>query len=53
MSEAAVIDQSPQDPYAIPLETIDVSRADIYEEDRHWAFFERLRPVAAAWVGGE
>ena len=32
-----------QDPFAIPLDQIDVSQADLYEHDAQWGFFERLR----------
>jgi cytochrome P450 len=35
--------QAGADPYAIPLEKIDVSDADLFETDTHWGYFERLR----------
>jgi cytochrome P450 len=31
------------DPYTIPLDQIDVSQPELYEQNRQWAFFERLR----------
>jgi len=31
------------DPYAVSLDRIDVSQAELYEHDAHWGFFERLR----------
>ena len=31
------------DPYAIPLENIDVSNPHIFQQDAHWGYFERLR----------
>ena len=31
------------DPYAIPIETIDVSDSGLFESDTHWPYFERLR----------
>ncbi len=35
--------QAGADPYAIPLERIDVSDAELFETDTHWGYFERLR----------
>jgi cytochrome P450 len=35
--------QAGADPYAIPLEKIDVSDAELFETDTHWGYFERLR----------
>ena len=35
-----------QDPYAIPLEQIDVSDPYLFQQDVHWGFFERLRKEA-------
>ena len=32
-----------QDAYSIPLDEIDVSRADLFQNDAHWPYFERLR----------
>ena len=34
------------DPYAIPLEQIDVSDPYLFQQDAHWGFFERLRKEA-------
>ena len=34
------------DPYAVPIEQIDVSRPDRFVDGTHWAFFERLRNEA-------
>ncbi len=31
------------DPWAMPLEEIDVSDSTLYEHDAHWPYFERLR----------
>ncbi len=31
------------DPYDIPLDQIDMSQADLYQNNLHWAYFERLR----------
>ena len=31
------------DPYSVPLEAIDVSQAALFENDKHWPYFERLR----------
>ena len=35
-----------QDPYAIPLDDIDVANPSLYEADNHWPLFERLRNEA-------
>ena len=35
--------QAGSDPYAIPLEKIDVSDAELFETDTLWGYFERLR----------
>ncbi len=32
-----------QDAYSVPLDEIDVSRADLFQNDAHWPYFERLR----------
>ena len=32
-----------EDVSSIPLEEIDVSRAELFQNDAHWAYFERLR----------
>ncbi len=34
---------SQPDPYAVPLDEIDVSDPDLFFADTHWGFFERLR----------
>ncbi len=31
------------DPYSVPLDAIDVSQPALFEADRHWPYFERLR----------
>ena len=31
------------DPYSVPLEAIDVSQAALFQEDKFWPYFERLR----------
>ena len=41
MSEA--LDMNNLDPYAIPLEDIDVSQPELFESNNFWAYFERLR----------
>jgi cytochrome P450 len=38
--------QAGADPYAIPLDKIDVSDSDLFETDTHWGYFERLRKEA-------
>jgi cytochrome P450 len=38
--------QAGADPYAIPLDRIDVSDSELYETDAHWGYFERLRKEA-------
>lgn len=43
MSEAI---QQGTDPYAVPLEDIDVSDARLFLNDTHWGYFERLRQQA-------
>jgi len=35
--------QAGADPYAIPLERIDVSDSELFETDTQWGYFERLR----------
>jgi cytochrome P450 len=35
--------QAGADPYAIPLEKIDVADSELFETDTHWGYFERLR----------
>jgi cytochrome P450 len=39
-------DQVDVDPYAIPLENIDVANPFLFEADRHWPWFKRLRDEA-------
>ena len=41
-----VSNQPALDPYAIPLEDIDMSDPSLYETENHWVFFERLRKEA-------
>ena len=47
---SAAIDNKPRmidlDPGQVPLDEIDVSQAELYENDCHWPFFERLRKEA-------
>ncbi len=45
MAEAATEkpDLLTADPYTVPLEAIDVSQAALFENDKHWPYFERLR----------
>jgi cytochrome P450 len=46
MSDATAVPSKGQagaDPYAIPLERIDVSDSELFETDTHWGYFERLR----------
>ena len=38
--------QAGADPYAVPLEKIDVSDSELFETDTHWRWFERLRKEA-------
>ncbi|MEZ5557934.1 MAG: cytochrome P450 [Pseudomonadales bacterium] len=40
---ASRIDLLNIDPYSVPLEAIDVSRAELFQADAHWPYFERLR----------
>jgi len=35
--------QAGADPYAVPLDQIDVSDSELFETDTHWGYFERLR----------
>jgi cytochrome P450 len=35
--------QAGTDPYAVPLDEIDVSDPELFETDTHWGYFERLR----------
>ena len=34
------------DPYTLPLETLDVARASLFQHDAMWSYFERLRKEA-------
>lgn len=34
------------DPWSLPLETFDVSKAELFEQDLHWEYFRRLRKEA-------
>ncbi len=34
------------DPWTLPLETFDVSKAELFEQDLHWEYFRRLRKEA-------
>jgi cytochrome P450 len=46
MSDATLVPSKGQanaDPYAVPLERIDVSDSELFETDTHWGYFERLR----------
>ncbi len=44
MSEAvSTVDLSTADPYSVPLDQIDVSDPSLFQNDRHWGYFERLR----------
>ena len=35
-----------QDPYELPLETLNVAQGELFEHDMHWRYFERLRNEA-------
>ncbi len=41
MAEAIALEQV--DPHSVPLDQIDVSRAELMQSDNHWGYFERLR----------
>jgi len=44
MSEARNLPQSDiPDPYTLPLDKIDVSQGRLFQQDKHWRYFERLR----------
>ncbi|MFN3910737.1 cytochrome P450 [Hyphomonas sp.] len=34
------------DPWTLPLDTLDVSKAELFEQDLHWEYFRRLRKEA-------
>lgn len=38
--------QMPSDPYAVPLEKIDVAQPHLFSNGDHWKYFERLRSEA-------
>ena len=40
---SAIASDMPEDPYSIPIDQIDMSRAELYQNNLHWAYFERLR----------
>jgi len=46
MSEAIQISTEFPDPYAVPLDKFELWNGALYEQDKHWAFFERLRKEA-------
>ena len=31
------------DPYTLPLEQLDPSSGSLFQQQKHWAYFERLR----------
>ncbi len=35
-----------QDPYELPLEDLNVAQGELFQNDSHWAYFERLRNEA-------
>lgn len=39
-------DQIDLDPYSVPIETIDVANPFLFQADRHWEWFRRLRDEA-------
>ncbi len=43
MASPAALAAAIEDANAIPLEAIDVSRIDLWSNDTHWPYFERLR----------
>jgi cytochrome P450 len=43
MSVARRAMSAEQEAWSLPLDKIDVSRADLYEHDDHWPYFDRLR----------
>ena len=48
MSEAVYSnpDVLEQDPYELPLDTLNVAQGELFEHDMHWRYFERLREEA-------
>jgi len=44
MSQSAVLNRETTfDPYSIPLEKLDMANGDYFQNQQHWALFERLR----------
>jgi len=43
MAEADTVSRVHPDPWALPLEEIDVSRPELFQTDSHWEYFRRLR----------
>lgn len=41
--ESKILSMLDVDPYEVPLDRIDVSQAELHEQNAHWPFFERLR----------
>ena len=53
-TEGLVMNAPLPDPYSLPLDKLDPSRAELFRTGQHWAYFERLRkedPVH--WVDSE
>ena len=46
LKEPTVSQRGDDDPYAVPIEQVDVSRPERFVDGTHWAFFERLRNEA-------
>ena len=40
------IERDIPDPWTLPLETFDVSKAELFQQDQHWEYFRRLRKEA-------
>jgi cytochrome P450 len=54
MSEAIQINtEFPDDPYSIPLEKFELWNGYLYEQDKHWKYFERLRKEAPVFYTAE
>jgi cytochrome P450 len=43
---AQSIDVEIPDPWDLPLETLDVSKAELFQQNKHWEYFRRLRQEA-------
>ena len=41
-----IFDPTTADPYAIPLDQLNPAQPALFQADRHWAYFERLRREA-------